>query len=269
VPRAALTRYSLRSRFGRRLLLLFILCSLIPMAALAVLSFGTVTRQLRQASLGRLEHTSRRWHPRSPRGCVSSRATSARSPDRLGVPCRRSTGTVRPAMGRCCTDSPPWPSCLIPARQSSSLARWSGLRTWQRSEAGPRARSCRGSRPDHRQPSDHLPGTPARGEAGHSGLLIGEVFSDYLWGAPERNPLIPTMQLHVVDEANQMLFGSIPGAAGLPEPVRHKLRRREVGNLRMGTGRCSLSGGLRPDRQPPGIANLHWILAAERGPGGG
>src|SRR4030095_3380195 len=59
VPRAALTRYSLRSRFGRRLLLLFILCSLIPMAALAVLSFGTVTRQLRQASLGRLEHTGR------------------------------------------------------------------------------------------------------------------------------------------------------------------------------------------------------------------
>jgi hypothetical protein len=59
VPRAAVTRYSLRSRFGRRLLLLFILCSLIPMAALAVLSFGTVTRQLRQASLGRLEHSSR------------------------------------------------------------------------------------------------------------------------------------------------------------------------------------------------------------------
>ena len=55
----SLTRSLLRSRFGRRLLLLFLVCSLLPMTALAVLSFGTVTRQLREGSLGRLEHTGR------------------------------------------------------------------------------------------------------------------------------------------------------------------------------------------------------------------
>ena len=59
MPSPSLTRSLLRSRFGRRLLLLFLVCSLLPMTALAVLSFGTVTRQLREGSLGRLEHTSR------------------------------------------------------------------------------------------------------------------------------------------------------------------------------------------------------------------
>ena len=59
MPGPSLTRSLFRSRFGRRLLLLFLVCSLLPMTALAVLSFGTVTRQLREGSLGRLEHSSR------------------------------------------------------------------------------------------------------------------------------------------------------------------------------------------------------------------
>ena len=104
---------------------------------------------------------------------------------------------------------------------------------------------------------------------GHGGLLIGEVFSDYLWGAPERNPLIPTMQLHVVDEANQMLFGSIPGAARLPEPVRHKLGGAKSRNASNGNWAMFLSGGLCPDRTTAWDRESALDAGAERGPGGG
>ena len=47
------------SRFGRRLLTLFVVCSLLPMTALAVLSYRTVTGQLRRGSLNRLEQTGK------------------------------------------------------------------------------------------------------------------------------------------------------------------------------------------------------------------
>ena len=54
-----LTPSLVRSRFGRRLFLLFVLCSLLPALVLGVLSFGTVTRQLRRASQERLEHSTK------------------------------------------------------------------------------------------------------------------------------------------------------------------------------------------------------------------
>ena len=48
-----------RSRFGQRLVALFVLCSLLPTLALGVLSFGTVSRQLRNASQEALEHATK------------------------------------------------------------------------------------------------------------------------------------------------------------------------------------------------------------------
>jgi len=54
-----LTPSLVRSRFGRRLFGLFVLCSLLPALVLGLLSYGTVTRQLRRASLERLEHSTR------------------------------------------------------------------------------------------------------------------------------------------------------------------------------------------------------------------
>src|SRR5678815_5326546 len=54
-----LTPSLVRSRFGRRLFGLFVVCSLLPALVLGVLSFGTVTRQLRRASQERLEHATK------------------------------------------------------------------------------------------------------------------------------------------------------------------------------------------------------------------
>src|SRR5687768_12286039 len=49
----------LKSRFGRRLLMLFVGCALIPMALLAFLSWRHMTRQLERQSQERLHQSNR------------------------------------------------------------------------------------------------------------------------------------------------------------------------------------------------------------------
>jgi putative nucleotidyltransferase with HDIG domain len=49
----------LRSKVGRRIFVLFVLCALLPIAALAIISFSQVTKQLQQQSLMRLQQESK------------------------------------------------------------------------------------------------------------------------------------------------------------------------------------------------------------------
>src|ERR671920_2101276 len=49
----------LRSKFGRRLLILFVGCALVPMAVLAILSYRHVKHQLYRQSEARLEQANR------------------------------------------------------------------------------------------------------------------------------------------------------------------------------------------------------------------
>src|SRR5919107_2617783 len=49
----------LRSKFGRRLLLLFVGCALVPMAVLAILSYRQVKQQLYRQSEARLQQSNR------------------------------------------------------------------------------------------------------------------------------------------------------------------------------------------------------------------
>jgi len=49
----------LRSKVGRRIFVLFVLCALLPIAALAIISFSQVTKQLQEQSLTRLQQESK------------------------------------------------------------------------------------------------------------------------------------------------------------------------------------------------------------------
>src|SRR5882672_4595718 len=57
--RLQLERSSLRSKVAQRIFLLFVLCALVPIGALAILSFRQVTGQLRQQNEGYLEQASK------------------------------------------------------------------------------------------------------------------------------------------------------------------------------------------------------------------
>ncbi len=49
----------LRSKVARRIFVLFVLCALLPIAALAIISFSQVTKQLKEQSLARLQQASK------------------------------------------------------------------------------------------------------------------------------------------------------------------------------------------------------------------
>ena len=78
---------------------------------------------------------------------------------------------------------------------------------------------------------------------GARGLLVGAIYDEYLWGTPEQNPLIPTMQLHIVDRAGEVLFRSIKGDVSLPPKVA-----RNVGTDSSGTFEWEVGERVLPRR---------------------
>ena len=217
MPNRSLTRSLLRSRFGRRLLLLFLVCSLLPMTALAILSFGTVTRQLREGSQGRLEHTGR--------------ALAAAVAERLhfldGDMALVSDVSPCPAV----PDDREGPTCdglnyalsslsFIPDAGTRSVifgmpVKAPALRPGQQQDLDA-GRSLVVASVTDSQPLFYMLRKISTTRGVH-GLLVGQIYDEYLWGTPEQNPLIPTMQLHIVDRSSQVLHRSIKGDVSIPE----------------------------------------------------
>ena len=202
------------SRFGRRLLILFVVCSLLPMTALAVLSYRTVTGQLRKGSLGRLEQTGR----------VLADNIVDRLRD-LDDDLRQVT-RVTP-----CTSDDASPACngsLLYGFLSLSFVSESttSIHFFGPADSLPVLTDLERRRLEAGQAvvlSHVVAGRPkvylARSildRRGRRGILSGRIYPAYLWEVSGQNPLIPTMQVHVVDESNQFLFHSTPDAEPPP-----------------------------------------------------
>ena len=261
----SLTRSLLRSRFGRRLLLLFLVCSLLPMAALAVLSFGTVTRQLREGSLGRLEHTSR-----SLAGVIAERLhfldgdmaqvndvtpCPAIPDDREGPTCDglnyalSALSFIADAGASSKLFGIPLKAPLLPPAQRQALAAGNAVITASRADSQQVIYIMR-----------HI--TTARGV---SGVLVGAIYPEYLWGTPDQNPLIPTMQLHIVDRTGLVLFRSIKGEVTIPERVARRLGTDSTGTFEWDVANESYLAAYSPIVTPEGIANPPWMLVLSEG----
>jgi hypothetical protein len=255
----------LRSRFGRRLLLLFLVCSLLPMAALAVLSFGTVTRQLREGSLGRLEHTSR-----SLAGVIAERLhfldgdmaqvndvtpCPAIPDDREGPTCDglnyalSALSFIADAGASSKLFGIPLKAPLLPPAQRQALAAGNAVITASRADSQQVIYIMR-----------HI--TTARGV---SGVLVGAIYPEYLWGTPDQNPLIPTMQLHIVDRTGLVLFRSIKGEVTIPERVARRLGTDSTGTFEWDVANESYLAAYSPIVTPEGIANPPWMLVLSEG----
>jgi diguanylate cyclase (GGDEF)-like protein len=244
------------------LLLLFVACSLLPMLALAVLSFGTVTRQLREGSLERLDH--------------GARELSRVIDDRLRF-LDRDLSQVTPRFTPC---TRPLIEQNAPACDESLLYGFDALTFVP--DAGPSVRflgemgeiPAMGPRERQRlqagravvlvrvasdEPAVYLVRRIGRSRKG-PGLLLGEVSPEYLWGMAGQNPLIPTMEMHVLDESHRVIFRSTPGEAQLPASLGN-----EHGSLRSGTfewkiGDVPYLAVYSPIGEPAGIMTPRWTL---------
>ena len=249
------------SRVGRRLFLLFVVCSLVPMTALAVLSYATVTRQLRKGSLDRLEQTGRVLA-----GTFGNRLRFL--DDDLKQVTQLSPCTLAKSRGKdsACDGSLRYGlTALSFVSESGAPIRFFGrmdrvpaltLLERQELEAG---RAVVLARTVEGRPAVYFTRMVEDGR-GQSGMLVGQIYADYLWQDSEQNPLIPTMQLHVVDESNQLLFRSIPTDAPPPPSIGSGSSRPAAGTFEWRLGDEPYLAAYSVIAQPPGIATPGWKL---------
>ncbi len=203
----------LTSKLGRRIFGLFICCSLIPIAALSVLSFGQVMRDLKQQSERRLQQSTKsvgmsilerllllnsamhsaEMHMKA--GSQSVVALQEEIEDELiakrftGIVLVRNNDGVVPLVG-VVRDVPK----LTSQERAGLMEGKTGLITRSDSSTRPRVYLVRLFDP-----------------AGHeSDLLVGEVNTNRLWTIGPDNALPPMTDLCVLDKFNNIIISSIP-----------------------------------------------------------
>jgi putative nucleotidyltransferase with HDIG domain len=218
----------LRSKVARRIFVLFILCALLPIAALAIISFGTVTKQLTTQSQKRLHQASKTmalgiydrllFLDTEMRMVASTLATGGDTPirtpsDGFGEDLtRRFTGltVIRGAGSRMALlgdiTNPPEAT----AQEKHHISAGRTLLSTQLVTDRP-------ARIFMRRALD--PQQPARG------ILVADINPSYLWGMGEDSTLPPMTELCVLDQANTVLACSLSGPISFPGQVTLDMTR--------------------------------------------
>jgi diguanylate cyclase (GGDEF)-like protein len=213
----------LRSRFGRRLLLLFIGCAITPIALLAVLSWRHMTRHLERQSQERLHEANRVLGRAVFERLLLLEATLKSIPPTVLAQPSASSTSLDPEVSR----------AMAAGLDLLARKRFVALRF---ESDGGRAAPIFGQldhapslSPEQRTLVQHgstlvlalhSASPPARvflvrrvqrWEA--NGVLLGEVSPDYLWGTEGQGMPSAAVRLGVVDDSGHVLYGSTPGVA--------------------------------------------------------
>src|SRR5574341_1336219 len=204
-------RTFLRSRVARRIFTLFVLCALLPITALAVLSFNQVAKQLNQQGESRLRQATRAvgvailerltvleglmilMSSDAVRGQKLTAQGSLNGFDEelktrfLAMALVPDEGRRVPLLGFM-QDPPP----VTPAERDHLLLGYSLLSS--QPVAGGRARVLMSRALDPRDP--------------RRGVLVGEINTTYLWDVGEENTLPSRTELCVVEQPTTVLFCS-------------------------------------------------------------
>jgi diguanylate cyclase (GGDEF)-like protein len=221
-------RAFLRSKVGRRLLLIFVGCALLPIGVLSLITFDRVTDQLYEQSQRRLHRASkatalgilsrlqslaaeleRLEAPSAARDLAWLRKTAERLDGRLvslvllGADGRRTVLLGRPEGGR--------------DFSSQARAKLAPGKTLLATERGPdgaaRVRLCRW--------------LDAAGEK----TIVGEIDLDPLLDLSQEATLPPLAEFCVLDEHRHPLRCSLPGDPDLPAPALAAIRRSSSGHF--------------------------------------
>ena len=222
----------LRSKVAQRIFLLFVLCALLPIGALAIVSFTLVTRQLNSESQDRLSQESKAYGM-----SVYERLRFVEAEMRIiGV----NPGAVRAMSEAFPQDLEERFSGLALAAEDSALQPMLGdIREfpdltdaqWEHLDGGKSVVST-------------LPSTDAvrrvfmlrlvDPEERTKGILVGEISPAYLWG---QDTLPASTELSVVGETGDLLVSSPTAPLRLHERVTDRSRRSASGRFEWNDGR--------------------------------
>ncbi len=235
----------LRSKVARQILLLFVACALLPILALAFLSYRQVTSQLKQQSFSRLAQatksvglstydrlnlletemkilasspTSTGAQPAEPQGRLGENS----EPRFAGLEKIADDGMVTPITGRIVN-----PPVLSPAERQHILSGKTAVII--SSQRGSNGRVFMGFLQDAQQPK--------------RGIILAEISTSYLWNL---DSLPAQTELCVLDGAQQVLFCT----AGMPSSFRDEAPRQSK----------SAKGSFEFDHDGDSLLASYWLL---------
>ena len=224
----------LRSRVARRIFVLFICCALVPIGALAVLSFNQVEKQLNELSQRRLRHASKAvgmaiferllFLEEEMKEVASKYRTKSSQiftpPDAefgehvkerfKGLAIINDRGGMMPLFGH--------------------IPNISGL-TPQQSEHIRSGRTLVFSEHDPDPTVEIFMATALDSKNHRSGILVGQLYPAYLWMTSLDDPSLPMAELCILDQSNRVLFSSLPGPLSFPEQVTLQMSRSTLGQF--------------------------------------
>ncbi len=224
----------LRSRVARRIFVLFICCALVPIGALAVLSFSQVAKQLNELGQRRLHHASkavgmaifeRLLFLKDELKIVAFQYSTKSShilpppPEEFGEHLKErfeglaiitDNGKTIPLFGHIQNIPELTPQQSQHIRSGGTLVS-----------------------------SEHYPDLPLQifmttaldSKSQGRGMLLGKINPAYLWITSVENPLLPMTELCILDQSNHVLFSSLPGPVSFPEQVRFQMSRSAMGQF--------------------------------------
>lgn len=213
-----------RSKVARRIFTLFVLCALLPIAALAIVSFGQVTEQLNAQGQRRLRQASK-----AAGLAIYDRLLFLEAEMKmLAGALRAGTGGTTRAHSKLLGDD------LTVRFRSLAVVADAG-RVLPPTAAEQRHLSAGKTLVW----SQHHPGSPSRiflrraldpSRPGR-GILVGEANPTYLWGLGDETTLPPTTDLYVLDESNTLLASSLSDPVSFPVHVMDELDRSASGQF--------------------------------------
>ncbi|MFQ5897234.1 MAG: ATP-binding protein [Candidatus Methylomirabilia bacterium] len=212
----------LRSKVGRRMFVLFIFCALLPIAALAIISFTHVTSQLNDQSQRRLHQASK-----AVGMAIYERLLFLEAEMKM-VAANLHAGTGAPIK----TPSEGFWEDLSQRFEALALVTDAGrypplfgrIRNPPQLTAAEKRHLSSGKTVVSTQ---HRPDRPSRifvsrlldPQRPGRGILLGEINHTYLWGIGDESSLPAMTELCVLDQSNNVLICSFPGPASLPDHV--------------------------------------------------
>jgi putative nucleotidyltransferase with HDIG domain len=221
----------LRSKVARRIFLLFVLCALLPIGALAAISFGHVTQQLTEQSQRQLRQASK-----AQGMSIYERLRFLEADMKLIASTR--PGGVRAGLSQA---SAPLPTGLEERFQGLEIVAANGRRqlvfgrmdtrldlTTEERRSLTSGKSVVSTEPcDAPMPcifmsQDRNPQHPGQE------TLIGQINSQHLW---DIDKLPALTDLCILDQSNRVLFCSTGGSPSFPEEVMHQIARSTSGQF--------------------------------------
>lgn len=224
----------LRSRVARRIFVLFICCALLPIGALAILSFSQVEKKLNELGQRRLNH--------------ANKAVSMAILERLVV----LGDGMKMVASKYRTDSshilaPPaaefgehlkesFKGLAIITGKGEMIPLFGHIQNIPKltPEQNQHIRSGGTLVSSERYPDLTLEifmATALYSKNHGRGLLLGRLDTAYLWVTSAENLLLPMTELCILDQSNHVLFSSFPGPVSFPEQAMLQMSRSALGQF--------------------------------------